>query len=168
MTLRFICGAPGAGKSATADILRSSQDDFLVFDIDWLAEPAGELAGRSLYTDPTTWKPYNALWLQVLGMTIANGARPLFFCPNSPADYADAVLPSGCSKIHWLLLDCDEDTRRERLQRRDWAPAQIDEALEDADELRTMVETAIDTSNTTPSEVASMVIEWASTPLEEN
>lgn len=60
----------------------------------------------------------------------------------------------------WCLLDCDYYTRRARLSARHWGSFEIEDALDDAAELRSQVETVMDTSDTTPSEAAARVADW--------
>lgn len=164
--LYVVTGAPGSGKSTALEaflILRRDalHSDYIAFDIDWLADTASSLAGKDIYTDPSTWKPYGMLWFEVLHAINRNGQTPLFFTPNDPEDFRRFGQPAWCSTVEWLLLDCDDHTRRERLaQRLDWTEAMIAEALTDARVLRQTVPFHVDTGLLSPGEVAVRIVDW--------
>ena len=160
--LTIVTGAPGSGKTTTLNALLEMGSDFLAFDIDWLADTAGRLAGKSISSDSSTWEPYGALWFEVLHSIYRNAKQPVFFTPNSPADIESIGKPHWCGDIRWLLLDCDDPTRKKRLdERSDWSAERKAEALEDATELRESVKVRIDTGAFSPSEVASKVLLFA-------
>ena len=146
-TLSVITGAPGSGKTTVIETLlnKASSSDYIFLDIDWLADSASALAGKSIYTEPSTWQPYGKVWFDVLHALLRNGRQPVFFAPNSPADFDESGLPDWCSGINWLLLDCNDAERTERLKKRHWNQEKIQEALEDAKELRKGISTHIDT-----------------------
>lgn len=159
--LYLVTGAPGSGKSTTIQAFLALRSPYLAFDIDWLAETASNLAAKDIYTDPSTWQPYAALWFAVLHGVYQNGQIPLFFSPNDPQDLARFGQPTWCRAIHWLLLDCDDQTRRARLQQRsDWTAAMIDEALVDAQVLRQAIPQQVDTGLLAPNAVALAILAW--------
>jgi len=160
--LLIVTGAPGSGKSSTASALVQLGSPYAIFDIDWLADAAGELAGRSIYSDSTTWGPYRRLWHEILCSVARNDIQPIFFCPNTPSDLEGLGKAEWCNSISWLLLDCDERTRRERLDvRSDWSAERKMEAMKDARELRRLIDQTLDTSLLLPGEVARKVLGWA-------
>lgn len=161
--LLIVTGAPGAGKTSVAQALVDLGSDFVVFDIDWLAEPVSMLTGRDIHTDASAWVAYGKLWFEILHSVSRNGCQPLFFCPNTPADFERQQLATWYNTCHWLLLDCDDAVRTARLDARaDWSDERKQEALDDAAELREAVPERIDTSGTTPEEAAHLVLAWAS------
>jgi hypothetical protein len=127
----FVAGAPGAGKSAVARALLERGTEALVFDADWLLEPASALAGRSLVEASDLWSAYGALWLRVLAMVARNGRAAVHFVRVTP-DEADGLtrqLPQVPVRLGWCRLDCDDATRTARLTARGWAAGAIAEAL---------------------------------------
>lgn len=160
--LLVVAGAPGAGKSETVRALLELDTPYVVFDIDWIAEQATELAGKSIYSDPTTWVPYGRLWFEILHTAVRNNLQPILFCPNTPADLSVQGYPNWCREVSWLLLDCDDTVRTARLEQRDgWTTNQTKEAVDDALELRALVDDTLDTHRYGPNEIASQVLAWA-------
>lgn len=154
-----MAGAPGAGKSAVAAALLERGSDALIFDGDWLLEPASILAGRSLVEASDLWPAYGALWLRILAMVARNGRAAVHFGTVTPAE-ATGLLRQMPVRLGWCLLDCDDATRTARLAARAWGAAAIGEALADARTLRRQIAFALDTSHTTPQEAAALVAEW--------
>ncbi len=66
-----------------------------------------------------------------------------------------------CGGIAWLLLDCGDSVRRERLRRREgWSEAMIDDALADAAALRVAVQRRVDTGAQSPGQIAQAILSW--------
>jgi hypothetical protein len=159
--LCIVTGAPGAGKSTTLKAFLELHSSYIAFDIDWLAETASELADKNIYSDPSTWKPYASLWFEVLHAIYKNGRIPVFFTPNDPQDIEQYGQPVWCSDIKWLLLDCDDQIRRERLiHRPDWTGAMIDDAFADANVLRQTIYLQVDTGLLSPKAIATKILDW--------
>lgn len=160
-TLFVVTGAPGSGKTVATGAFIRLRTPYLAFDIDWLADTASELAGRSIYFDPSTWKPYGALWFEVLRAVYRNGRTPVFFTPGDPGDFASHGLPDWCGGVEWLLLDCPDEVRLQRLHGREgWTERMIQEALDDARYLRKSVLTRVDTALNSPAQVAEAILAW--------
>ncbi len=155
--LFVVIGAPGSGKSTAAQAFIQRRTSYLAYDIDWLGMVASDLAGKDIFFEPSTWKPYGALWFEVLHAAYRNGRIAVFFSPNTPSDFASLGLPAWCRAIEWLLLDCDNVTRRERLRSRpEWTAPMI----EDARDLRSRVTDRVDTARETPAQVARSILFW--------
>jgi hypothetical protein len=160
-SLYIVTGAPGSGKSTSLNAFLELHSNYIAFDIDWLAEAASSLAGKDIYSDPSTWKPYGWLWFEILHAVYKNGRTAVFFTPNDPQDIEQYGQPAWCRDIRWLLLDCDDETRRERLaQRPDWTEVMISEAILDARALRQTIHLQVDTGLLSPKETAATILNW--------
>ena len=164
--LLFVTGAPGAGKSSVVKALVTgfaagapggATGRVLVFDADWLLEPASALAGQDLTRAGALWPQYRGVWLRILEMVARNGISAALFTPMNPGS-----LPRIRWRVNvdWCLLDCDDASRTARLEARGWTPEAIEEALADARALRGEVEFVIDTARSTPEETASRLSDW--------
>lgn len=160
MILPVVTGAPGAGKSTAAAELLGRRTGYVFFDVDWLAETGSRLAGRSIYEDASTWPAYRALWLDVLLAVVRNRRRPVIFAPWNAADLT-AVVPAQRWRVGWLLLDCADEVRRARLrQRAGWTREMEDEAIADAEQLRSEVARRVDTGIQSVQAVGDDVLDW--------
>ena len=161
MILHIVTGAPGAGKTTTLDAFLALNANYVAFDIDWLIQSASDLAQRDIHSDPTTWPAYGQVWFDVMNIIVKNGQRPVFFSPNTPEDLASLGKPEWCTGIRWILLDCPDAVRIERLIARDgWEHEQIQEALDDGAELRDYNFPRIDSALNTPLEIAQQILDW--------
>ncbi|HSE61724.1 MAG TPA: hypothetical protein VLA88_05535 [Candidatus Saccharimonadales bacterium] len=159
-TLYMVTGASCAGKTAAMHELLQHNAAFEIFDIDWLALPASELAGKSIYANESTWSAYASLWFEVLHAAYQNGRVPVLFSPASPNDITRFGQPDWCDDVKWLLLDCPDDVRVQRMNARAWDSVRQREALASAAQLRTLVKHHIDTSKHSPSQVAARITAW--------
>ncbi len=159
-TLYFVAGVPGSGKTTVVKKLLEEGSGFVFFDIDWLADPVSALVGRDIRFAPETWPAYGEVWFSVLHAVIKNGLTPVLLTPADPSDFASGPLPDWCAGISWLLLDCDDETRLERLRRRGWEEERLQDALHDARVLRALVSQRVDTGSLAPAEVAALVLTW--------
>lgn len=153
-------GAPGSGKTTVTRTLLEGTAPYVLFDIDWLADPVSQLVGKDIRFAPETWGAYGEVWFAVLYAVLQNGLTPVLFTPADPDDFAEKPLPGWCRGLEWLLLDCDDETRRARLRARGWSGARLDEAMGDARALRQQVPTRLDTGKATPGETAVQVLAW--------
>ncbi len=160
-SLFVVTGAPGSGKSTAVEALLRLEHKFTVFDIDWLIDQGSELIGQPLQEAPNSWQAWAHLWFEVLHGVLRNGDQPVFFCPNSRADFEAFGLPAWCDQVNWLLLDCGDIERRSRLEQRGWSGKAISAAIVDAQELREEGFVTIDTSKSTKAQVADGILRWA-------
>lgn len=159
--LFVVTGAPGSGKTTALEAFLQLRTPYLAFDIDWLGVVASDLAGKDIFFDRSTWRPYGALWFEILHSVYRNGQVAVFFTPNSPSDFESLGLPGWCRGVEWLLLDCGDAVRRERLQSRpEWTETMVEEAIEDALSLRQAIATSVNTVDGTPAQVASAILSW--------
>ncbi len=158
-TLYLVAGAPGAGKSVATEALLGLESPFVFLDIDWLVAPASALYGQDIRFSPESWSPYGELWFSVLHAVYQNGLTPVLFTPSDPSDY-DEALPDWCGGLEWLLLDCADDVRLERLHGRGWQGERLAEAFQDAALMRQLIPRRVDTGILNPYEVAGQVLVW--------
>ena len=159
--LHIVTGAPGAGKSVALEALLALGTDRIVFDIDWLIGSASALTGQDVHFASEMWVSYNALWLEVVHAVHRNGKAAVLFAPFDVEDLARHDISAWCTQVRWLLLDCDDQTRRRRLaERRDWSDARTSAAIVDARKLRTQIADVVDTGSNSPIEVARAIQRW--------
>ena len=162
ITLTIVIGAPASGKSSTITELLQLQSKFVILDIDWIADSASRLAGKSIYTDSTIWEPYGELWFDFLHAIYKNSKHAIFFTPNRPRDIENQGTANWIDDSRWLLLDCDDTVLQARLDTRiEWSEDRKLEAITDAQELRSFNIETIDTGEHKPSDVAQKVLSFA-------
>lgn len=145
-------GAPGAGKSTVVpELLRLSAGGLVVMDMDELLDD-GKLLGITI-ADPAAaaqWPAYNLHWLRITELVRRSGISVLLLGPLTPSE-----LPEG----RWLHLDCPDDVRRTRLTARGWSTAEIEDAIDDAVELRKLVPRSVQ-GDGTPEDSAREILTW--------
>ena len=67
------------------------------------------------------------------------------------------------AEVEWALLDCSDDTRRERLAGRGYDASAIADAIADAGAKRSLGLFAIRTDRVTPDQTATEVANWRPT-----
>ncbi|WP_055545196.1 AAA family ATPase [Streptomyces kanamyceticus] len=161
--LHVITGAPGAGKTTLLRHLRAYP--FGTVDFDELPEADGHLLGIDI-TSPSAssvWPDYNRLWVKIAAMMLRAGRPVLVLCPLSPDEWASAAAGVADPPLAaWARLDCADEDRRARLAARGWETDEVQDAIEDAEELRGMVDREFTTTGRGPAEVAAAVAEWIS------
>lgn len=146
--ITYVLGAPGSGKSLVIPILRRLVPDQVVLDWDAVMGPAGELAGAPIAQTPQTWEPYGRLVRAVADVILPADLILLTVCtPDELTDW-----PGG----RWVLLDCSDTVRRQRLIARA-EPDDIDDVLDDAADYRDLALPLIDTTEMSPDEVAQAI-----------
>jgi hypothetical protein len=146
--LTYVLGAPGSGKSAIAALLPRQLPGHVVLDWDAFMGPASELARRDVTRSPTTWPAYRRLVRLVVESVPPAPCVLLGVC--TPDELDDWPIDA------WVLLDCSDEERRERLADR-LQSADVDEAIADATRYRTLGLPLIDASNRVPEQVAEAV-----------
>ena len=153
----YVLGAPGSGKSVIVPRLRGLLPDRVVLDWDALMGPAGELAGTPIPQTPQTWGAYGRLVRGVADLVLPADIVVLGVCtPDEMADWPDGP---------WILLDCSDDVRRQRLSARN-EPDDVEEVLSDAAAYRALALPVVDTTRLSPDDVsravADMILETSS------
>ncbi|MGC4937137.1 AAA family ATPase [Kribbella sp. DT2] len=150
--LFVVTGAPGSGKSTVVpELLRLSAGGLVVMDMDELLDD-GKLLGITIADSAAAahWPAYNLLWLRITELVRRSGVPVLLLGPLTPSE-----LPEG----RWLHLDCPDAVRRTRLAARGWSEAQVEDALDDAVELRTLVPRSVHGAGT-PEDSAREILTW--------
>jgi hypothetical protein len=148
--LAFVLGAPGSGKSTVTPILRRCQPPRLIIDWDQFMAPAGRLAGRRIREDPSTWPAYADVVRAVVGA--AGSVDTILLGVSTPEELGGWPIDA------WLLLDCTDEVRSRRLRdaRRG---ADVDGAVRDASSYRALGLPTVDSSERSPYETASRIVE---------
>ena len=65
------------------------------------------------------------------------------------------------SRVGWCLLDCSDETRKERLAgRSNWTDSMLEEATKDAQKLRNQIDNTIQTDTKSVSEISDSIVAW--------
>jgi hypothetical protein len=150
----YVLGAPGSGKTALVGPLRARLPGHLVVDWDFLMEPAGQLAGRSIQANRSTWSHYDALVRAVLDQL---GVPLVLLGVRTPEELHG--WPFGT----WILLDCADETRVARLgERRNGA--ELAEAVEDGRRYRELGLPVVDSTSLAIEDVAEELVSLLTRP----
>ncbi len=145
--LLALTGVPGTGKTTVADLL---DERFTVVQARELADSVGAVEGRD----------------EARGVDVVDHERLQVGAREALPDgrvLVEGVLAHHCDPDGVVLLRCDPDVLRERLEARGWPPGKVDENVmaETLDAIAAEVETEpaweIDTTARDPAEVAAIV-----------
>ncbi|NGM67827.1 ATP-binding protein [Natronolimnobius sp. AArcel1] len=171
--LLIVSGAGGTGKSTVLNELRGTRDDAVLLDSDVL--------WRDEFWDDFEW--YFQTWLR-LCRDIAQSNRPpvLFGAGFGVPENLEAHPQYDCfSAVEYLVLLCDEDEQRQRLQARPperhpdrfeiteenvTEQVEFNQWLKDNAECERDAVTTIDTTDETLETTAKQVDEWITTQIE--
>jgi shikimate kinase len=146
-----VLGAPGSGKSTIVPLLAELLPIHVVLDWDAFMVPATALAGREIRQDPETWPAYREL-VHAVTATLAHMPVVLLgVC--TPAELHSWPINA------WVLLDCADHERRQRLARH-VEPNRVQDAIRDGREYRSLGLPVIDTTGRTPAAVAAELAQF--------
>lgn len=156
--LFVVTGASGSGKTAVfAPLAEQLRGQCITFDVDWLIDPAAALARN----EPVHWQAFRDAWLAISHGVAQAGLPTLLLGPLIPEQLEELATRRWVGNIHYLLLDCPDAVRRQRIAARPpWRSRDIDEQLGFAHQLRASIADRVDTSTGTPDQTASAIAEW--------
>jgi hypothetical protein len=163
--LFVVTGASGSGKTAIfTPLARALAGRCVTFDADWLLDAAGALSGRR----PIAWPAFWEAWLAV-AHGVAQSGMPTVLLGSLMPPLDELANLQWIGDIHYLLLDCTDDRRRDRIESRPpWRQHDIENQTAFADWLRSHVPDRVDTSDGTPSETAAAVAAWVTAVIAAN
>ncbi|MDN3240789.1 AAA family ATPase [Glycomyces tritici] len=151
--LYAVSGAPGAGKTSVQAGLLAAGNGLVVMDIDELLEDSALLGVPIAVPEAApVWPAYGRMWRRIIDMTRRSGHPVVFLSPSIPSELRSAT--------GYLLLDCDDEIRADRLRARGWHAAQVESALRDARAYRPLFDTVVRTDDADPKAVAARILDW--------
>jgi hypothetical protein len=156
--LFVVTGASGAGKTAIlAPLARLLARRCVTFDVDWLLDAAGALSGGNVIA----WPALRDAWLSVAHGVAQAGMPTVLLGQLVPEALEPLPARRWIGEIHYLLLDCSDDVRRQRIECRPvWRDRDINEQTRFGRWLRENISDRIDTSARTPEDTAAAVAAW--------
>ncbi len=156
--LFVVTGASGAGKTAVfVPLAQLLEGRCATFDVDLLLDAAGSLTGGR----PIIWPAFRDLWLCVAHGIAQSGMPTVLLGPLIPEHLEALPARRWVAEIHYLALDCVDEVRRERIERRPpWRSRDIDDQTQFGRWLRANIADRIDTTDVTPQETAEAIAAW--------
>ena len=145
VVITMVLVAPGSGKTTIIPILTGLLPGYAVLDWDAFMAPAAALAGREIRSSPATW----AACRQLVRLVVEQIAHlpVVLLGVSTPAEL------EGWPVSNWVLLDCTDQERRQRLSARGH-PEEIEVAMNDAREYRCLGLPVVDTTGLAPETTA--------------
>jgi hypothetical protein len=156
--LLVVTGASGSGKTTVfAPLARELGGAAAVFDIDYLIDPFAIQANGSALN----WKAIRAAWLSVAAGLGQSGLPTVLLGPLAPFHFEELEQTRWVSSMHFLLLDCPDAIRRQRLEARPpWRRRDIEEQTSWGAWLRENIHDSVDTSRADLDETVRSVSAW--------
>jgi hypothetical protein len=156
--LFVVTGASGAGKTAIlAPLAQLLAGRCVTFDVDWLLDAAGALSGDKVIA----WPALRDAWLSVAHGVAQAGMPTVLLGQLVPDQLEPLPARRWIGEIHYLLLDCSDDVRRQRIECRPaWRDRNVNEQTYFGRWLRDNISDRIDTSAGTPEDTAEAVAAW--------
>jgi hypothetical protein len=145
VVITTVLGAPGSGKTMLIPLLAGLLPGYVVLDWDAFMVPAAALAGREIRASPATWPAYRQL--------VRSVAEQIAHLPVVLLGVSTPAELEGWPVGAWVLLDCTDQERRQRLAVRE-RPDDTETAINDARGYRSLGLPAIDTTGMAPQAAA--------------
>jgi hypothetical protein len=154
----LVTGASGSGKTTLFPLVAQRLTGrATTFDVDWLLDAAGGLSRG----EPIDWPSFRAAWLAVAHGVAQTGMPTVLLGPFMPEQLDELPSRQWIGDIHWLVLDCSDDTRRRRIEQRPiWRARDVDEQTKFGQWLRANIDDRIDTEDLRPEQTADAVAQW--------
>jgi hypothetical protein len=128
-----------------------------VFDVDFLIDSVSAMAPGQ----PIDWPAFRGAWLAVAHGVAQSGLPTLLLAPFIPSHLDDLPARHWLGSIHFLVLDCPDEIRRQRIgDRPTWRERDYEAQLEFAHWLRVNISDRVDTGAGTPEDSAIAVTSW--------
>lgn len=109
MAFVVLIGAAGVGKTTIADAVAADEPDVQVARFDALGAPPDDAAEREEWRRATSRE-----WMRRLGPAAASGTPVVLEGRMEFADLEEAAAEAGGVAYTPILIDCDDDVRRDR------------------------------------------------------
>lgn len=156
--LFVVTGASGSGKTAIlAPLAAALAANCVTFDADVLLDAAGALSRGQ----PIDWAAFHAALLAVAHGVAQSGRPTVLLAPLGPGTLESITARRWIGDIRYLVLDCPDDVRRQRLAARPpWRLHDVEEQVSWGRWLRANVPDRVDTTKGTPADSAAAVAAW--------
>jgi len=134
----------------------------VTFDADILIDAASDLSGGQ----PISWPAFYAAWLAVAHGVAQSGRPTVLLAGLVPGTLESLAASRWIGEIRYLVLDCPDDVRRQRMAARPpWRLHDVEEQISFGRWLREHVPDRVDTGQGTPAEAAAAVASWVTDQL---
>jgi len=132
----------------------------MVFDVDWLLDASGALAGAATIGE-IPWAAFDQAWLAVAHGVAQCGLPTLLLGPLTPDRLEANVGRKWVAAIHALVLDCPDEILLQRIEARPgWRARETTQQIRFGSWLRENIADRVDTSLCPPDEAARAVADW--------
>ena len=156
--LFVVTGASCSGKTAIlAPLAAALAEDCVTVDADLLLDAAGALSRGQ----PIDWPGFHAALLAVAHGVAQSGRPTVLLAPVGPGTLESLPARRWIGDIRYLVLDCPDDVRRQRMAARPpWRLHDVEEQVSWGRWLRANVPDRVDTTEGTPANSAAVVAAW--------
>jgi hypothetical protein len=156
--LFVVTGASASGKTTiVAPLAAALAPGCVTFDADLLLDAAGALS----HGQPIDWTAFHAALLAVAHGVAQSGRATVLLAPLGPGTLEPLPARRWIGDIRYLVLDCPDDVRRQRMAARpSWRLHDVEEQVSWGRWLRANVPDRVDTTRGTPADSAKAVASW--------
>lgn len=156
--LLVVTGASASGKTTiVAPLATALAAECVTFDADLLLDAAGALSRG----EPIDWPAFHAALLAVAHGVAQSGRPTVLLAPLGPGTLESLPARRWIGDIRYLVLDCPDDVRRERMAARPpWRRHDVEDQVSWGRWLRLNVPDRVDTTRGTPADSAAAVAVW--------